>query len=292
MNKAPTRAEPIREPIREPIQQPYAPWRGGEGGVRMGLTPLAPDLWLCRFPDQDERLAARWASYQRNPDAVYAEQFMAATASACERVRDLVHSHIGTAWRAYAGITTLVECALNTAEDLCVLNQDSSGEYVLTAAAVFAPSFWRLADKIGRPLSQIHAPVANLEQTIGGRLKAFLAKLPAERIFTRGNWHLHTTDELFRDTSDDFSESSQWTPVNIADRLFVRTEQQTLRRLDAHSLLFTILPRVTPLRELAAFPHLLSDILLAYQRMPPAERTQRHVHRFERALTDWIKGIG
>ena len=43
-------------------------------------------------------------------------------------------------------------------EDLCILEKRGS-EHVLTGAVLCFPASWRLADKVGRPLTTIHDPV-------------------------------------------------------------------------------------------------------------------------------------
>jgi hypothetical protein len=55
-------------------------------------------------------------------------------------------------------------------EDLCLLEKRGS-QHVLTAAVLCFPASWRLAEKIGRPLTAIHVPVASYDEGIARRVQ-------------------------------------------------------------------------------------------------------------------------
>mgnify|MGYP001814344182 CR=1 FL=1 len=50
-------------------------------------------------------------------------------------------------------------------EDLCLLEKQGD-EHVLSAAVLCFPASWRLADKIGRPLTSIHVPVTEYDLSL------------------------------------------------------------------------------------------------------------------------------
>ncbi|MFT6676805.1 MAG: hypothetical protein ACJAVM_003010 [Sulfitobacter sp.] len=55
-------------------------------------------------------------------------------------------------------------------EDICIL-QKQGDEHVLTGAVLCFPASWRLAEKAGRPLTQIHIPVVEYDANIARRVQ-------------------------------------------------------------------------------------------------------------------------
>src|SRR5262245_38223608 len=81
----------------------------------------------------------------------------------------------------------IVRASLLVPDDLCLM-EERNGLYRLTAACVCAPSYWRLADKIGRALDGIHAPVPTLNEKLAPSMRQFFARLPDGAVFERRNW--------------------------------------------------------------------------------------------------------
>lgn len=283
----------------------YAPWRGGHGGVRMGLTPINEAEWLVDPTSifhadigLTSRRAAKAEQYGTNPTNVYGVIDAPSTHAAINELCVLVKGRVSSrgCWSAQPRVPPLIEAALNVAEDLCVLlpkfqyNGDSEDtDYALVAAALFAPSFWRLAEKLGAPLRDIHSPVASLESKLGTRMRAFLKQLPAQRIFTRGNWNLHFAAEQFHPHPDGWHQASTLTEKNIGELLCMRSERQTLMKLpNTGAMVFTILVFVEPLNALLDDPTLLADVWQAYQAMPDAVQKDRHFPEISRALHGWL----
>ena len=113
--------------------------RGG-GALRMGLSRIPAEAWLLPEFDRAARLEGLGL-----PGAV---QSLPGSVAAQAEVAGLVG--IDGDLRAAAAVTW---------EDLCVLERDGEGRFVLTAGAVAFPTDWRLADKIGLPVGAIHAPI-------------------------------------------------------------------------------------------------------------------------------------
>ena len=55
-------------------------------------------------------------------------------------------------------------------EDLCLMEKRNEA-HVLTAAVLCFPASWRLAEKIGRPLEAIHAPVPEYDPKLARRVQ-------------------------------------------------------------------------------------------------------------------------
>ncbi len=295
----------------------YTPWDDGGGGVRMGLTPIAAEHWLQQPHDYIARLQQRRMLAQNRRNEVFARLPGDQTDQALEEVAALINAAAGPAFasadrggaqsaaplrsdvsddapantRSVRADTRFLSAGLGVCEDLCLLLPDGD-DYRLHAALLCAPSFWFLRQKLGLPLAGIHAPVTALEQKIGARIRAFLRNMPPDRVFTRGNWHLHNTADLFHPHPDDWTKAHTLTAENIGQRLWLRCERQTLRKL-AHcqAILFTILVYVNPLTELARRPELAQQLLRAYANMPPEERQARHFAEFGTQLQAWVQRL-
>ncbi len=288
----------------------YTPWDDGGGGVRMGLTPITTDRWLQQPHDFIARLQQRRVLVQYRMNDVFARLPGDQTDRALEEVAALINAAAEPAragadaeiaqspspLRPDAGASAqanarFLSAGLNACEDLCVLLPDGD-DYRLHAALLCAPSFWFLQQKLGLPLLGIHAPVAALEQKIGARIRAFLRNMPTDRVFARGNWHLHNTADLFHPQPDDWTKARALTAENIAQRLWLRCERQTLRKLaHSHAILFTILVYVNPLAELALRPELAQQLWRAYANMPQEEREARHFAAFGAQLQAWVQQL-
>lgn len=193
-----------------------APVGRGGGALRMGLRSVAEGEWLHPAPD----LAVRAAVFDNHPEAV---QMLAGAEAASREVAAMlgVDGGVGEAARA---------CW----EDLCLLLPDADGAYRLVAGAVAFPTDWRLADKVGLPLTAIHAPIHGYAEQLAAGVDHFFRTLPPGPIFGRANWFVVPTD-AWRYLPDDAPADrfAHVTAANAGQALFVRCERQTLRRLPA-----------------------------------------------------------
>ncbi len=156
----------------------------------------------------------------------------------------------------------LVALSLCVAEDLCLMRRHE-GEYRLVAACVCQPSYWSLTAKIGLPLNEIHRPVTDLDTAMAARMDRFFSNMPADSVFARRNWSIH-------------SEAGAFQPQPLpeyGDRpgssLFLRSERQSLRRLRDDLVVFAIRVDLEPLQHLREYPQALADLQLAVAQLSP-----------------------
>lgn len=146
----------------------------------------------------------------------------------------------------------LLSLAMQIQEDLVLL--DGESPHRLLAGAVFFPSGWSIAEKIGRSLQETHSVVPRFEQTLERQTDRLVTHLKVGRPVWRMNWGVRPSDQL--DQSPKWSamiaESAQRVDANNAGtRCFFRVERQTLSRLPGHDeILFTIHTRQWPLASL------------------------------------------
>jgi len=171
-------------------------------------------------------------------------------------------------------------------EDLCIL-QEVEGHYLLTAASLCAPSYWRLLDKIGQPMDVIHEPVPGYVEHLGSKVNRFLHALTVQRPVWRGNWSVVSSDRLYQPGGKEQRAIDD--PDSVGRDCFLRMERQTLQRLpETGAVLFTIRVTVTPLQALWEMPGVLADLRKALAGLSTEEREYKSLHRLEPALSTWL----
>ena len=160
-------------------------------------------------------------------------------------------------------------------EDLCLIDTDGPAP-VLVAAILCAPSRWRLREKIGRPLLDVHGPVPLYAERLSAAVDRFMRALRPGRLAERFNWGLLDDAALFQPQPGHRRPGAAITAEDAPYRLFFRVERQTLIRLPAsRAVLFAIRVHSYPLRRvwevpgaaaaLAGMVHAMPDEVAAYK---------------------------
>lgn len=79
--------------------------------------------------------------------------------------------------------------------DFLLLSPDGAGEMIFRGGCVCFPTGWAPEEKLGRPVTAIHAPAPTLNDTLGRRIQGYLARVPAGVVGERENWGLAATAE-------------------------------------------------------------------------------------------------
>lgn len=240
----------------------------------IGLSPvadaagwLAPDDDLAECLDEKDRLIAAF------PHRVFMAG--AETGAAQAEVAELLTGHLPAAFPGIyrksedeievagrnivigrAGGKELQDAARLVADDLVLMRKAAEG-WTLVAASLCFPSYWKLEEKFGKPITAIHEPVPGFGP---GTRNAMLIErifdhLQTDQPVQRTNWSLHNDGELHH-------IEPHGIPVNCADDaamggVFLRREYQTLTRLrESGDILFTIRVSTRPLSELEGNPAL------------------------------------
>ena len=206
------------------------------GPLRMGLVQLAESEWLDPHPD----LAARQAGFDAHPESV---AVLPEAEAGIAELADLLGVEGG-----------LETCARSVWEDLCIMVQDAPGEaFRLGAAAVAFPTDWRLAEKIGRPLHEVHEPIHGYAEQLSSGVDKFMDGLQSFNIFGRTNAFVIASDDLrYTPKLPPAERFAQVTAENAGETLFVRCEREALRRLPkSRAIVFTIGVYRAPLGQLS-----------------------------------------
>ena len=142
----------------------------------------------------------------------------------------------------------LERAGLSIQEDLCLIQRVNEG-WRLEAASLCFPSRWRLEDKIGKSMTGVHGPVDGYRELLDRKVDSFFDRLGPDPVWRR-NWFIHPDNSLYQPDrpvgGDPIIPSS-----DIGEKLFVRSERQTLRALELTDwILFTIRVQQTSLKNL------------------------------------------
>lgn len=231
---------------------PYTPFLEPRTARPPGLSPLGRLPLVSRDADFEAQMAERARLLSEVPQDV-----LACLTEGCAPASELLALVAGQTGRAPADPSHPLESLGHmVAEDWCLLLPDpAAGEYRLVAAVLCFPSRWRLAEKLGRPLTAIHDPVPDYAGSLARRVNRVFETLVAGRALWRANWLIHATPELHlpMDMEDKRSPERSFDPgADPAAPLYLRTERQTLTRLErSGAVAFGIKTSITPLERLS-----------------------------------------
>lgn len=220
---------------------PFTPFTEPRLARPPGLEPLDPADWTLVHADFAHQMARRAALIAGRRGAVLA--CLAPAGAAAAEMLDLMLAHlagrpdyrVGDAVVRPDGVTIAIDRAdpMATlgrliAEDVCLMLPDPGAEYVLGAAALCFPSRWLLAEKLGRPLTAIHAPVPSYDDVLARRVNRVFEALRVGAPLVRTNWLIHATAELHLPPGESDALMAAADPESA---LYLRTERQSLTRL-------------------------------------------------------------
>jgi len=274
----------------------------------MGLRPLDPDHWLEPDDQRAAELELKAALVAERPDDVVAvldrREVVAASAELWEMVRAATGGAVGSsAGATTADVHPIVRCGLATQEDW-VLLVPLDGALVLGAACVCFPTRWVLRDKIGLDTAAIHAPVAFYDEQLAAPVDSFVDRLTVDRPVWRLNWNLMDHPALFQPRRPDDGEPGGLEPgglepgglepggaepAPVGERVWLRIERQTLRRLPVTgAVAFSIRVHQRPLSTLADDPDALSRLRSAVGELPAETYEYKGLHHLGDELVTWL----
>lgn len=284
----------------------YRPFLEGPFRLHMGLRALEPATWFERGDDFACQLERRRALLDGRHSEVFGAlpESLPGQAETLGLVLEHLLQHFPDAYADEDGQVVnratgerfshaaFVDRPLELAgrlvqEDLCLMQKGEAG-YRLIAAVLCFPSRWRLSDKLGKPLDAIHEPVPGFDQRLAAPVGRFLARLDARHPVWRVNWSLVDTPELFL-LPEHRARLCQLAPEDACERLWLRVERQTLRRLPATGdVLFTIRTHVERLGEVLDQPASAAALAARIREMPDAIARYKSIAPVRASLLAWL----
>lgn len=296
-----------------PNVRQYTPYRPGPFRVGMDLHPLDMAEWI----EIDERLPVDLAEKQRLlaerhdevlaalPESLAGAQETLALLTAHlwatfpdvydQRGPHLINRATGGEWDLRDNRLHPLELAARLVqEDFCVMSRDDkSGLYRLTGACVCFPSRWRLAEKLGKPINDIHVPVPTYAERLAGAMNRLFERLSVDKPVWRVNWSVVDDPALFQPRARPRPAGAPpITADNAGEQLWLRIERQTLRRLPiSQNILFTIRIYNHPLAELANQPGRAAQLAGALQGLDEVMRRYKEMPPILQAALAWLERV-
>jgi hypothetical protein len=252
----------------------YFPFSTGQWRLSLGLKALQLEDWI--------QIDQEFVPYLQRKAELRAERYADVFASisgseaAQQEVLDLLLDHLTQRFPAYFQLTAgaivnrltqetwhptdFAAAPLDLAgrlvqEDLCLMLPGEEG-YILGAASLSFPSYWRLHDKLGRAIAPIHEPVPGYAPQLQNPVNVYFDRLRPESPGYRTNWSITDTPELYLGSNHTERIDPAGVTIETAgEKLWIRIERQTLRRLPiTQAILFTIRIYVYPLSLLEQYP--------------------------------------
>ena len=286
----------------------YMPFDKGRFRLSMGIISLNLDEWLEPDEYYYRELLEKEALLANQNYEVF--QSKKGSQLAQQEVLDLIIDYMNTFHSELVRIDgdkifidgikrnfsrkEFVEMPLNLAgrlvqEDLCLMAPGDTG-YTLEAASLCFPSRWRLIDKIGKRMVDIHSPVPDYEDKLARPVDRFFDKLDINKPVWRVNWSLTDDPDLYqpiRKTSTDYSRSIN--SKNAGDLIFLRCERQTLRRLpNTGWILFSIKTYVDKVSALAVQPEALVDLAHSVKNMSADMQQYKNIAPYRKQLLEYL----
>jgi dimethylamine monooxygenase subunit A len=246
------------------------PFHGSAKPFQIGLKPLDPRRWTVPGAQLGDYLAQKRRLLATRRNIVFATE--PGTEAAQAELLGRLASHFvadhpalyrregtrvigpepGIAVALDDDRTPALERAALLVEDDLVLMRRGEAGWRIAAAALCFPSAWSLAQKFGRPMHEVHAPVPGFGA--GTRNAELITRmfdnLRPEMPMIRWNWSLFG-DGALHHPEGGHPDRPRFGDGVTASHAFLRVERQTLTRLpESRDIVFSIGIHVDPLEAL------------------------------------------
>lgn len=213
--------------------------------VSMGVRKLGERPWLVTDEYRDHELSLK-SELALNPDKTVFLTLGNAEQASSEVVSLITDSGVELIKEDF--LHPLERAGLSVQEDLCLVQRSSEG-WILEAASLCFPSLWKLSEKIGKNMAAVHGPVDHYPEHLEKKVEGFFDRLGHDPVWRR-NWFIHSDGTLHQPDRHEKGDPIIASDA-IGEKLFVRSERQTLRALEIPGwILFTIRVQQTPLKNL------------------------------------------
>lgn len=290
----------------------YYPFSGKKGRLRLGLNPITVSDWIQYEDDFKDRINKKHrlinierarVLYLSDKSIPAQQEFLNLLIEYLLKYKSNLFQQSGSEIfslkeNKHYDVEEYKNCPIElisylAPDDFCLL-EECEDDYKLMAATVCAPTWWDLSEKIGKPLTSIHSPIADFEEKIGRMIRHFLKNLTNEDLYKRSNWFLFGAPDLcvFPSNFDTYKNLLNITSENIEENLYLRTERQTFRKLTkTGAIVFGIKVYVSPISILKKVPAIAEDLLLSLEEMSTQQKESLAINLIEKELVNYIQKI-
>ena len=236
---------------------PFAPWMDPRTHRLPGVLPLDADDWLR----VDDAFAGQMAERDRLIASVedHVHAMLPEASAAADEMLAMVLDRLRMAAGYVVKLHSVkrpdgVEVPLDgpplrvlgrlVQEDLCLMQRQDS-QSVLTGAVLCFPASWTLAEKLGRPLTGIHAPVSQYSDDIALRVQRMFDAIRVDQPLWRANALVYVDATLHQPRRESDPR------IDRHGGGFVRSERQCFVRLpQTRAVVFSIHTYVVRLDDL------------------------------------------
>ena len=239
----------------------YMPIDGRPFAVSMGLRAMNPANWIEIDDHYSDEIAKKRGLLRDQPAQVFAalDRGHAGSQEVLEKLSEFLPIRFPNQFpdgvSVDESVHPLIAASLLVQEDLVIMSPgqgEDVGQWILTAACVCFPSRWNLQRIVGQNMHGIHDPVPDYERRVGQATDTMFSKFTPDRPVWRINWTVLDDAELFQPTGDTrYIKGYQDLTADFGDRMYFRTERQTMTALESGDVLFTIRTYVSSLNETA-----------------------------------------
>lgn len=236
---------------------------------RFGLRPAEAAAFFAPTPGQAGILRERSHWLASDPDIYSAllpegEPIVAELAALAQTWNPV--AHLAALQTAAQPHEWLLQLGKSLEPDFLLLHAEENGPFRLVAGCLCFPSSWALAEKAGRPVLEIHAPVPTLNATLGSGIDQFLGRIRPAAAWSRSNWGLSRSGAL---NQHPCRRTPALAPPLHSEEVWLRIENQIFYRLpQTGGLLFGIRIQNVPLAEVKAWPAAARGLGRALRTMP------------------------
>ena len=138
-------------------------------------------------------------------------------------------------------------------------------------------------------MDAIHAPVPFYKEQLTQRTNNFFSNMPYDKIFSRCNWSLHDTPSLRQDGSKTSLENTDINSKNAGERIWLRVERQTLRKLkNTGAILFTIRIHIRSLKDIVKLEGVAKRLNKALSALPPEMQAYKQTSTFSNSVNEYL----
>ena len=162
-------------------------------------------------------------------------------------------------------------------------------EWRLQAGLLAFPGHWRLADKMGKNLAAIHAPVPEFQEKLNAHIDRFFANMQIGAISWRQNWSVQRDSRLFAPMREAALETSL-SPQEAGQQIHIRIETQHFYKLPkSEAVIFAIRTSLAPLNFWQKRPEPIAALLEQIEKLGSDMLGYKAIEPLRPALQHWLE---